>query len=248
MVDLDNLTKLTKNIKLLYVEDNQDAREATFLILEDIFDEIIVAVDGQDGLEKYKCNNIDLILTDIDMPNMNGLEMSKAIKKIDPNQSIIILTALTDIKVIKYAIDIDINSFINKPIEDIDILFHKIEQCVQKIHYEKDLKEKVSIEQEREKVQLVYKMIHNISHHWRQPLSIITAISSGCSFKVENNIELTKKDFEGVDIITKKAEELSDIFKQIENLDFDTIKVEDIEKIIEISEPIYKREKENLSV
>ena len=242
MIDLDNLIKQTKNLTLLYVEDNIDAREATLLILEDIFEDIIVAVDGKDGLEKFKNNKVDLILTDIDMPYMDGLEMSKAIKQIDNNMSIIVLTALTDIKIIKKAIEIDIDSFINKPIEDIDILFHKIEQCAKKIHYDRDVEEKVLIEQEKEKIQLVYKMIHSISHHWRQPLTVITAIASGYSFKLENNIALTQKDIGRMDKITEKAQELSNVFNQIETLDFNTVKIEEIEKIIEISNPIFEAE------
>ncbi|RLA84470.1 MAG: hypothetical protein DRG78_01305 [Epsilonproteobacteria bacterium] len=250
MLNLDNLINQTKNLKLLYVEDNKDARESTLQILEDVFDDIVVAVDGKDGLDKFmkfcndgenKNNKIDLVITDIAMPNMDGLEMSKAIKQINKNIPIIVLTALTDIETVKNAIDIGVDSFVNKPVEDIDILFYKIEQCSKKIQYDKDLKEKVFLEQEKEKVQLVYKMITNISHHWRQPLSIITAISSGCSFKIENNIELTKKDFEGAGTITKKAEELSQIFGQIENLDFNHINIKEIEKIIEISNPIYDK-------
>ncbi len=142
MIDLENLIKQTKNLKLLYVEDNKDVTETTLFILEDLFDDILIAVDGKDGLNKFKNNKIDLVLTDIDMPNMDGLEMSKAIKQININQPIIVLTAITDIKDIKEANDIDIDSFIYKPISDINILFNKIEECVKKMNNNKELKEK----------------------------------------------------------------------------------------------------------
>jgi len=142
MIDLENLIKQTKSLKLLYVEDNKDVTETTLFILEDLFDDILIAVDGKDGLNKFKNNKIDLVLTDIDMPNMDGLEMSKAIKQININQPIIVLTAITDIKDIKEANDIDIDSFIYKPISDINILFNKIEECVKKMNNNKELKEK----------------------------------------------------------------------------------------------------------
>ncbi len=142
MIDLENLIKQTKDLRLLYVEDNKDVTETTLFILEDLFDDILIAVDGKDGLNKFKNNKIDLVLTDIDMPNMDGLEMSKAIKQININQPIIVLTAITDIKDIKEANDIDIDSFIYKPISDINILFNKIEECVKKMNNNKELKEK----------------------------------------------------------------------------------------------------------
>ncbi|MEA2018750.1 MAG: hypothetical protein U9N59_09900, partial [Campylobacterota bacterium] len=58
--------------------------------------------------------------------------------------------------------------------------------------------------------------------------------------KLENNLEITNEDLKGADTITRKVDELSHILEQIESLDFDTVKIEDIEKIIEISNPIYE--------
>ncbi len=232
MDNLENLIKQTRQLTLLYVEDDKSARKSTLSILEDLFDNIIVAIDGKDGLEKYKNNNINLVITDISMPNMNGLDMSKNIKEINYNQPIIVLTALTDIAIIKEAIDIDIDAFINKPLIDVDILFNKLEQIIKRINYEKTQKK-------LEKAQLTFNMIKNISHQWRQPLSVISMISSGYSFKIENNIELNDKDFEGATIITQKVEELSSVFNKLEKLDLDTIDSEEFEKLVEISNPIY---------
>ncbi|MEA3387641.1 MAG: response regulator [Patescibacteria group bacterium] len=152
MFDIDKLVEDTKDLTLLYIEDNEDSRESTLLILEDIFDNIIVAVDGEDGLDKFQNNKVDLILTDINMPNMDGLEMSKAIKQIDYDTPIIILTALTNISTIKEAIDIGVDSFINKPIEDIDILFNKLDQIIQKINYKKNQKDADTITQQVDKL------------------------------------------------------------------------------------------------
>ncbi len=240
MDNLDDLIKYTKDLKLLYVEDNKDARESTLLILSELFDEIVVAVDGIDGLEKFKNNEIDVVITDINMPNMDGLEMSSAIRQIDANQSIIILTAITNIAILKEAIDIGIDSFINKPLEDIDILFNKLEQIIKKINYEKAQKELEYINQTKEKTELVFKMMKIISHHWKQPLSVISTVSTGFSFKIEHDIQLTDEDFKGAKIITKKVNDLSNIFNEIEKLDLDTLDIKDIEKLVEISNPIYE--------
>jgi len=241
MYSLDELIEHTQDLTLLYVEDNKDTRESTIIILEHLFDNIIVAVDGADGLEKYKENSkIDLILSDISMPNMNGLEMSKEIKKIDKDQSIIILSAIIEIQVVKEAIDIGIDSFINKPLENIEVLFEKIEKSVKQIEYEKQQKELEESKQNKEKIEMIVKLIHNLSHHWKQPLSVISSISSSCSFKIENNIDFINKDYKDIGLITQKTRELSSIFEQLEALDFEKVTIQDIEDIIYISNPIQK--------
>jgi len=132
MFDIENLIEQTQELTLLYVEDNEDARESTLFILDDLFDNIIIAVDGKDGLEKFKNNKIDLVITDVSMPNMDGLEMSRAIKEIDNSLSIIILTALTNTSTIKEATEMGIDNFINKPIDDVDLLFDNLKKIVKK--------------------------------------------------------------------------------------------------------------------
>ena len=80
---LRTLREFSKNLKVLYVEDNKDARESTLIFLEQIFDNIIIAHDGLDGYEKFNTNDIDLIITDINMPQMSGLDMAKRLKSIE---------------------------------------------------------------------------------------------------------------------------------------------------------------------
>lgn len=126
MLDIEELIEKLQSIKLLYVEDNLEARESTMMLFEDIFEEITVAVDGIDGLEKFKKDSFDLIITDVSMPNLDGLEMSSKIKKIDKEVSIIALSALNDTTVTKRASEIGINHILTKPLEDIDVLFEKL--------------------------------------------------------------------------------------------------------------------------
>ena len=77
---VSKLKSYTKKLKLLYVEDNEETRVSTLLMLERFFDEIILAVDGKDGLEKFNIYNPDVIFTDINMPNLDGLQMIDKIK------------------------------------------------------------------------------------------------------------------------------------------------------------------------
>jgi CheY-like chemotaxis protein len=240
MIDLEDLIIETQKLTLLYVEDNDDNRLTALSLFEDLFQNIVIAVDGQDGLQKFQENKIDIILTDINMPNMDGLKMAKKIKQLDSEIPIIILTAISDISTVQEAINIGIDSFINKPLDDINTLFSKLNNIVQKMHYVENLKEKKQIKQDKEKVHLVFEVINNISHHWKQPLSVITTISSGSILKQELGMEFTKEDFENYKIIIEQVQELSNILKKLEDLDLDTVTLNDLEKIISISNPIYK--------
>jgi len=139
MIDVDNLIKYSQDLTLLYVEDNEDAREMTTMILEDFFDNIIVAVDGEDGLKKFEENNIDLIITDINMPNLNGLQMCKKIRNIDAEVPIIVLSAHNEDSFFMDSIKIGINGYLLKPI-DIVHLTDSIYRVIQGYKYKYEAK------------------------------------------------------------------------------------------------------------
>lgn len=89
------MNKIFKNFTLLYVEDEDFIREQTRSLLNHFFDNIIVAKDGKEGFDLFMKNKIDLIITDINMPNLNGLEMlfqiSKSISK-EENKKLLKIT------------------------------------------------------------------------------------------------------------------------------------------------------------
>ena len=134
MIDIDELIEYSEKLTLLYVEDNQDAREMTTMILEDFFDTIIVAVNGEDGYEKFLQNDIDLIITDINMPKLNGLELCAKIREHDDDVSIIILSAHNEDNFFMDSIKYGVNGYLLKPI-DIDQLTSMINRIVQKYKY-----------------------------------------------------------------------------------------------------------------
>lgn len=112
-------TKELKTITVLYVEDDALVRDQTKTIFEKLFHKVIVAFDGQEGLEKFKQNKdeIDVIVSDINMPNMNGLEMMKEIDKINNSIPTIITTAHTNSDFLISAIDISVDKYISKPLQ-----------------------------------------------------------------------------------------------------------------------------------
>lgn len=118
MHDLKEIRKYSHSLNLLYVEDNKEARESSLTIFELFFDNIIVAVDGEDGLNKFRENSIDLIITDINMPKMNGLEMIGKIREINKDMLILVLSAYTESGFFMDSIKLGVEGYILKPIEE----------------------------------------------------------------------------------------------------------------------------------
>ncbi|MCT7610409.1 EAL domain-containing protein [Aliarcobacter butzleri] len=130
-----NNISILKNMSILYVEDEKDLREVTHEILKSFTKNQYIAENGQEGLELFKKHekNIDLIVTDINMPILNGLEMAKEIKNINPNIPIIITTAFSNKEYLLESIDIGIDKYVLKPI-DIAKLLQAMSQSI--IYYE----------------------------------------------------------------------------------------------------------------
>jgi len=100
MQNLDTLLECSQKVRVLYIEDNKTARESTFGLLQNIFKNVTVAVDGEDGLRQFIDNTTayDLIISDINMPNMDGRELVKKIREIDTDIKIFILSAYSELE------------------------------------------------------------------------------------------------------------------------------------------------------
>jgi len=112
-----SLMKNSKDLRVLYVEDNEYVRESTKEILERFFQHITVGVNGVDGLEKFGQSKYDLVITDINMPIMNGIEMIKNIRKIDNDIPILIISAHSESRYFMDAIKQNIDGYLLKPLE-----------------------------------------------------------------------------------------------------------------------------------
>jgi len=117
MKRLAQLELIARDLSVLYVEDNKDLREAFSTYLRNFFKTVTVCEDGEMGLNEYKKASHDIVITDINMPKMNGLEMSKEIKSINQSQHIIIVSAYKDSDNYAEAVHLGIDGYILKPIE-----------------------------------------------------------------------------------------------------------------------------------
>jgi len=119
---LEFYTQLNSSYTILYVEDDPSLRLQTLNQLNPIIPNIISAANGQEGLDIYKkyfdskeLNTIKLIITDIEMPHQNGLDMIRKIKEISPCIPIIIVSAHNHTEYFLKAIEIGVDGYILKP-------------------------------------------------------------------------------------------------------------------------------------
>lgn len=137
MKDIDSFTK---KLKILFVEDDELTRKQFGKILNNIFTNIEIEANGLDGFlkfqeKKFQNDSFDLIISDIDMPRINGVEMVSKIREIDSNIPIIFLTAKNSSEILLKAINLGISNFLTKPI-DIDKLIDTIRKSCEKLYFE----------------------------------------------------------------------------------------------------------------
>ncbi|OHE10095.1 MAG: hypothetical protein A2513_08340 [Sulfurimonas sp. RIFOXYD12_FULL_33_39] len=131
------LEKKVKNLTLLYVEDNKGLQEQAGKVFKKIFKNVISADNGEDALELFEEHQPEIVITDINMGKLNGLELSKEIKKIDPFVKIIITSAFDDKDYLFEAIDANISKYLKKPIT-ISELTNAITKVVNEIEFERN--------------------------------------------------------------------------------------------------------------
>ena len=129
---MPEVTSLYKNIRVLYAEDEAGIRENISFVLSLFFKDVLVAKDGQEALELFEEGKPDLLIFDICMPKMDGIEVLQRIRKIDKEIPIIVLTAHTEQNYLFRAIELNITRYLLKPFSK-DALLGAIKECVFKL-------------------------------------------------------------------------------------------------------------------
>jgi DNA-binding response OmpR family regulator len=114
--------KKFKDFTLLYIEDDNGVRNVNLRILQRMFKEIYTAKDGEAGYKLYLEQKPHIIITDIKMPKMNGIELSKKIRINDNKTKIIITTAFSDAKYLLDAVELNLERYIIKPLTKRNLL------------------------------------------------------------------------------------------------------------------------------
>lgn len=133
-------TSYLEDVTILYVEDDQSIREEIVEVLDGSCAHLYTAKHGKEGLELYKQHQPDIVLTDIRMPEMDGLKMSRLILDINSEASIIITSAFNDSEYLLDAIALGVHRYLVKPIK-LSNLFIQLEQIAKIIVQDKQFKQ-----------------------------------------------------------------------------------------------------------
>ncbi len=207
--------KLLKKATILYVEDDI-LISSNFIENNEVFyKKIYVAHNGEEGLNLYKKykKKINIIITDLNMPKLNGIDMISKIRDISHNIPIFIISAFGDKETLKKAINLGINGFIGKPV-DMDTLLKNMERALVPIFYKKELKKKDILISQQSKFAIIGEMTANIAHQWRQPLNSIGVIMMKLEFDCEND-SLTKES--ALDVANKTTSVIQHMSKTIDD-------------------------------
>jgi diguanylate cyclase (GGDEF)-like protein len=157
MKHIDELMKLSQDLTVLYVEDDLLQRAEIAEILHDFFKVVILAKDGQDGLEEFLSHKDesgsypDLVITDISMPKLTGIEMSQKVLEHNPEQVIIVFSAYNDTNYLLDLINMGIDSYLVKPMRSEPFL-QVLRRASKKVNYRK-----MVLQYTKELEQLAYK-------------------------------------------------------------------------------------------
>ena len=124
---LKHLKEIGSDVEILFVEDSDNVRAGTYNILKSFFEKIATANDGAAGLDVYKYaldlgKSYGVVIADVNMPKMNGLEMIREMKKLNPNQKTVVISACEDAETMEKARELGVDRYIVRPIELANII------------------------------------------------------------------------------------------------------------------------------
>ena len=150
-----------EQLRILIVDDDRTTTSILNHMLNPYADFIITATDGIDGLARFQEHSPDIILSDINMPRMNGLEMVEKIRQIDENVKIAIFTDFENRDILLKAIELGVNQFLSKPFDSKSFL-----KTIQQLY--NDVMEKRRTKREMQRQQNILHAINKMSHNFLQ--------------------------------------------------------------------------------
>lgn len=211
---LKQLVEFAKNLKLLYVEDDEFSRVQTLDILKLFFDDILVAADGEEAINIYNSKKIDFMITDINMPKVNGIELIKHIREENKDIPIFILSAHSETSFFLDSITLGVDGYILKPIVSNQFL-DQARKAVEKLYLKKQLddyhrnleqkvKDQVELLREKDKILIqqsklatMGEMMDIVAHQWKQPINIISMNTSLIKEFFDEGMDLDKELLDG---------------------------------------------------
>ncbi|WP_448873199.1 PAS domain S-box protein [Desulfobulbus propionicus] len=149
MIDTAEHLNYLQDFKILYVEDDEDIIYQTHRYLSRYCPNILIAHNGQEGLDMFRRETPDIIVSDIRMPIMDGLTMAKEIRQENVSVPIIMLTAYDQSDYLMQSINIGIDGYITKPVDGVSFLSTLL-RCTYRLKIERELQQALEKTKKRE--------------------------------------------------------------------------------------------------
>jgi len=188
-----------EDMEVLFVEDDDAVRESTTKFLERLVKKVYLAEDGEVAIEILKTSTPDVVITDIYMPKMDGLELAQHIKDTYPRIPIIILSAFSNINDLQKSIRIGVDYYLNKPIESLDSFRKVLERCVQNNETKIELLTK-DIKKEKQKFETLLKVSSDAIHILDVKGNLVEcsySFAKMLGYTYEEAMELNIQDWDG---------------------------------------------------
>ena len=192
--DLLALKKLASKVSVLYVEDEKEILKNVSIYLEKFFKEVYTASNGEDGLALYNEKKPDIVITDINMPKLDGFEMAEIIKKENEDQNILVVSAYSDVDNFTRFIRLGIDGYILKPIDyqqfnaTLYKVVYKISQFKENEHYRESLEQMVE-----EKTSEIRSLEHEKVHNYKKTLfALVKMIEDRDTYTGGHSIRVAK--------------------------------------------------------
>ena len=218
--------------KLLLIDDEDGIRKILGLSLRDAGYEVILAADGEQGMECFQQENPPIVLTDIKMPGIDGLEVLQRIKSISPDTEVIMITGHGEMDLAIKSLQLEASDFITKPIHD-EALFWALRRAEEKLawkrlakRYNEDLKIKVKeAKDELERMQKDLLQAERLAATGETVAGLAHAIKNilsglkGGRYMVNQGFELNEMKYlkDGWDMVERNIEKISGLTQDLLN-------------------------------
>ena len=147
--------------KVLLIDDEEDIRDVVTLTLEDAGYQVTTAGDGHDGVRLCETVSPQIVITDIRMPKMDGIQVLEAVKRLNPDIEVIVVTAFGEMDLAIRALQLDASDFITKPVND-QALHLALKRARQRYSTRKELADYTTL-LEKEKAQTARELVNTFT-------------------------------------------------------------------------------------
>jgi signal transduction histidine kinase len=200
------MTQSGKSV-VLTIDDDQSVRESLANYLEDFGYAVLQAEDGQRGLDVLGTHRPDLILVDLRMPRMDGLQVLARVREIAPEIPIMVVSGAGDIRDVVEALRRGAWDYLVKPIQDMNILLHAVETCLERARLLRQNREyQQSLEESLDKLQRTQKemvqsakmaalgdLVAGVAHEVNTPIEVSVTAASFLAERTRQLRELYQK-------------------------------------------------------